>query len=486
VSTVSDAVRVELDAADSGASNPLLEFILRYQDDPAGFVANVYGVELDEWQAELMRAVAAGERRISVRSGHGVGKSASVALLCVWALLCFPVVKIVITAPSGPQLYDALYAEVKLWISRLPDALRPLLDVQSDRVEVTVAPASAFLSVRTSRAETPEALQGIHAEEGRVILIADEASGIPEPVFEAGAGSMSGHNCTTVLLGNPTRTSGLFFDTHHKLADMWRRFHVSCVNSKRVAADFIADMKARYGEDSNAYRVRVLGEFPRRDDDTLIALELVEAAMARDIALDPQAVRVWGVDVARFGSDKSVLTKRWGKVVPEKPRAWRGLDLMQLVGAIKHEYDLTPPDAKPSEILVDVIGLGAGVVDRLRELKLPCRGINVAESPAFDPDGQYVALRDELWGKGRAWLEARDCRLPNDPSLLELSIPRYTFQSSGKMKVESKSDMKKRGLGSPDYADSFLLTFASDAVTGSKSYGSNWSQPLRRRIKGVV
>lgn len=477
------------DAGDSASeSNPLIDFILRYESDPAGFARNVFDVELDEWQSSVMMDVANGERRISVRSGHGVGKSATVALLCVWALLCFPVVKIVITAPSGPQLYDALFAEVKLWISRLPDALRPLLDVSSDRVEVVGAREAAFLSVRTSRAETPEALQGIHADQGRVILIADEASGIPEPVFEAGAGSMSGENCVTILLGNPTRSSGLFFDTHHKLADLWKRYHVSCVNSPRVARDFIEDMKARYGEDSNAYRVRVLGEFPRRDDDTLIALELIEAAMSRDIAIDPQAVKVWGLDVARFGNDKSVLTKRWGKVIPERQRVWRGLDLMQLVGAVKHEYDATPPEAKPAEILVDVIGLGAGVVDRLRELRLPVRGINVSESPAFDVDGQYVALRDELWGKGREWLEARDCRLPNDPALLELSVPRYSFQSNGKMKVESKTDMKRRGLSSPDHADSFLLTFASDAATAgaARSYASDWSQPLRRRIKGVV
>jgi hypothetical protein len=119
--------------------------------------------------------------------------------------------------------------------------------------------------------------------------------------------------------------------------------------------------------------------------------------------------------------------------VLEPPKTWKNLDLMALTGAIMHEWEFTDPKDRPAEILVDSIGLGAGVVDRLRELKLPARGINVGESPAFK--GQYMNLRAELWAKAKAWLEARDCKLPRDERLVnELSSPRYSFMSNGKLK----------------------------------------------------
>jgi phage terminase large subunit len=467
-------------------SNPYLEFAERYRDDWPGLVREVFGVEPDVWQAEELSAVQRGERRISIRSGHGVGKSAFAAWVCWCAILTEPTVKVVITAPSGPQLWDALFAEIKIWGNQLPVALRECYDFKSERVEHKGAPESIFISARTSRAENPEALQGVHADAGRVILIADEASGVPEAVFEAAAGSMSGHNCTTILLGNPTRSQGFFYDTHTRLASMWRTRRVSCLDSRRVAEDFVEDMKARYGEDSNAFRVRVLGEFPRSDDDTLISLELVETAFNRDISISPNCEKVWGVDVGRFGDDPSALVKRWGKVIPEAPKVWKKLDTMQVVGRIKHEYDTSSLTDRPIEILVDVIGIGSGVVDRLRELGLPARGINVSESPALSES--YMKLRDELWDLGKQWLERRDCKLFNSPMFLELTLPKYKFESSGKMKVESKDELKRRKVASPNVADAFLLTLASNAASasGSAGYSSNWSKPLRRGIKGVI
>lgn len=480
--TVDAAVRQAL------ADNYILQFMERYAPDPVGFVREVLGVEPDPWQAELLQAIVDGERRISVRSGHGVGKSAVLSWACVWAVSTHDMVKVVVTAPSGPQLWDALFAEIKLWMNLLPAGLSDLFSIGTDRIESKAAPERVFISARTSRAETPEAMQGVHAEGGRVILIADEASGIPEPVFEAGAGSMSGKNCTTLLAGNPTRTSGLFFDTHNRLKDSWYTIHVSCLTVARVDPDFVEDMKQRYGEESNAYRVRVLGEFPLSDEDTLIPLDIVQAAMERDIADDENAPVVWGLDVARFGSDKSCLVKRRGRVMFEPPRHWRGLDLMQLTGAVKAEWDATPVKERPVEINVDVIGLGAGVVDRLRELKLPVNGINVGESPSFAGDGKYYNLRAELWDRGKAWLLARNCKLPRVESLYELAVPRYSFTSNGRLKVESKDDMRKRGVRSPDTADAFLLTLASDAsvIVSGRSYSSNWAKPLRRNLKGVV
>lgn len=472
-------------AASDDTANLVLEFMDRYRDDWVGLATNVLGMELDVWQAEVIDAANKGERRLSIASGHGVGKTACEAAISVAALTTLPYVKVIVTAPSGPQLWDALYSEIKMWMGKLPQVLQDLFVIGAERIEAKAAPESIFLSCRTSRAETPEAMQGIHAEGGRVILIADEASGIPEAVYEAGAGSMSGTGATTILAGNPTRASGFFHATHHQLAFMWKRWTVSCLTSRRADPDFIADMKARYGEESNRFRVRVLGLFPLSDDDSYISMDLVEAAMTRDIQQDLAAPVFWGLDVARFGSDTSVLVKRQSKVVSEKVKRWQKMDLMQLTGAIKHEWDVTPVPLRPREILVDVIGLGAGVVDRLRELELPVRGVNVAESPAFDPTNKFYRLRDELWGKGRAWLEGKDVRLTQDEDWHELSQPRYKFMSNGSVKIEAKIDMKKRGVNSPDCADAFLLTFASDAAVGSGSQSLAWNKPLRRNVKGV-
>ena len=466
----------------SAMSNPLEEFVREYRDDPVKFVKEVLGATPLPYQAEFLQAIADGERKMSVRSGHGTGKSTSASWAMLWyVLLRFPN-KVVVTAPTSGQLFDALFAELKRWINELPDQLKPMLTVKSDRVELAAAPSEAFISARTSRAETPEALAGVHSE--NVLLVVDEASGVPEKVFEAAAGSMSGHAATTILLSNPTRSSGTFFESQTRLSGSYWTRRWSCVDSPLVSEEFVDEMRLRYGEESNAFRIRVLGEFPLADDDTIIPFHLVEAATQRDIELDEDAQTVWGLDVARFGSDKTVLAKRQGNVITEV-NGWQGLDLMQTVGRVKAEYDGLPRHLRPREIMVDVIGMGGGVVDRLRELNVPVRGINVAESPSMGDT--YTNLRAELWFKMRGWLEQRGAKLPKNEQLIaELTSIRYSFASSGKMKAEGKDDMRKRGLSSPDYADAVCLTLASDAATALGGKASTWGKPLRRNLKGVA
>jgi hypothetical protein len=463
-------------------NNPFIEFIKLYRNDPNKFVKEVLGVEPDEWQKDFLNAVATGERKISIRSGHGVGKSTTASWAMLWFLLTRYPVKVVVTAPTSAQLYDALFAELKRWVKELPQPVQDLLDVKQERIELKASATEAFISARTSRAEQPEALQGVHSD--NVMLVADEASGVPEAVFEAAAGSMSGHNALTILLGNPVRSSGFFFDTHNRLKDEWWTRRVSCIDSTRVSTEYVNDMKSRYGEESNAFRIRVLGEFPRSDDDTIIPMDLLETAKHRDTRAYEDAPIVWGLDVARFGSDSSVLCKRQSNVVHTLER-WRNLDLMQLTGAVVSQYEACDHKSRPTEILVDSIGLGAGVVDRLRELNLPARGINVSESPAMG--GTYLNLRAELWHKAKAWLEKRDCKIPNNEDLIgELATVRYTFTSNGKIKIESKDDIRRRGLKSPDMADAFVLTFASDAATISWGKSSSWGKPIKRLIRGLV
>jgi hypothetical protein len=169
---------------------------------------------------------------------------------------------------------------------------------------------------------------------------------------------------------------------------------------------------------------------------------------------------IWGVDVARYGGDKTALAKRRKNILLDKVKTWHGKDLMQTVGLIVQEYEETKYQDRPDHILVDSIGLGSGVVDRLKELGYPVRGINVSESPSVN-DTKFERLRDELWWRAREWLEQRDCRIPDQAELIgDLTIPTYEVRSSGKIKVESKTDIKKRLPRSPDMGDAFCLTFA--------------------------
>ena len=241
----------------------------------------------------------------------------------------------------------------------------------------------------------------------------------------------------------------------------------------------IEDIKAKYGGDSNAYRVRVLGEFPTSDDETVIPLALVLGAVGRNVStLD--YCPVWGVDVARFGDDRTALAKRQKNTLLEPVKSWNSTDLMATVGKIKAEYDATPYDLRPREILIDIIGLGAGVYDRCKEIGLPVRGINVGEAASSREN--CARLRDELWFKDREWFQDKACSMPQDDGLIaELTAPTYAFTSTGKMLVESKADMKKRGMRSPDLADAFLLTF--DLLQGRRL--RRYSERARYAFLGV-
>lgn len=466
-------------------SNPLVPFLVKYTHDPVLFTQEVLGGTPDPEQIQVMQEVAAGTRRISVRSGHGVGKSTLLAWLTVWfAVTRFPQ-KTLCTAPTSAQLFDALASETKTWFKRLPAALQELFEIKVDSIVLRAAPTESFISFATSRPETPEALAGKHS--ANMLLIADEASGIPEAVFEAAMGSLAGEHRQMILTGNPVRSSGLFFETHHRLSDTWKCFHISCVGHSRIPPDFAEHFANLYGEDSNAYRVRVLGEFPKSEDDVVIPHELAYAALLRDVK--PLLVRpVWGLDCAYTGADRSALAKRQGNTLMEKVQTWKGLDTMQLAGTIHNEWKDTPASLRPEEILVDAIGYGAGVADRLRELGLPARGINVAELPALKD--RYRNLRVELYFLAREWFEKRDCNIHNDELLLRelTSVHVLPPTSGGKVQLEGNDKIRKTLHMSPDLASAFVLTFASQGA--SALYGSKqsigWATALKRTIKGIV
>jgi len=402
--------------------------------------------------------------------------TAYAAWLICWFVNTRVPFKVAVTAPSSSQLFDVLWPELLKWFQKLPPGWAGLWDYTSDHITLK-GDAECFVTARTSRSDKPEAMSGIHST--HVLLVADEASGIDEAVYQAAGGSMSTPGAITVLIGNPTRSSGTFYAAHMLERDRWFTMRVSSADSPRVTRGYVEELAQRYGMDSNAYRVRVQGEFPAADSDTLIAASLVDDAMARDVDIDPDAPCIWGVDVARFGSDASVLIKRKGNVVIEMPRRWRQVDTMMLAGAIKAEYDAAGP-YKPALICIDVIGIGAGVVDRLHEQNLPILGINVAE--AASTSGRFGRLRDELWCRCKDWLETRAVRLPRDEQLRDdLVAPKYAFLSDGRMQIESKNLMRARGLASPDAADALNLTFAEQGlgIASGMTSGLHDSMPIR-------
>lgn len=451
---------------------------LNSKDNPWLFATSVMGYlpwdvpnpdgarQLEKWQDRFLRDFfldplgrPTNSPRHSVRSGHGVGKSTLIAILALWFPLTHYDSKTVITANSQDQLRTNNWPELRKQATYLPQALRQQIQIDEERAFIKAAPEMAFVVRRTASKHNPEALAGIHAE--NVLYLIDESSGIDDIVFETAQGSLSTPGACACMFSNPTRVTGFFYKTHHGLQHRWRCMHVSSRDVPR-ARGHIEDVEAAYGKGSNKVRVRVDGDFPAQDDDTVIPLSWVQSAIDREVA-KLEYLPIWGVDVARFGDDRSALAKRQGNRLLEPVKSWHGKDTMQLTGLILQEYYGTHEDMRPKDILIDVIGLGAGVVDRCREQGLPVRGINVAEANATDD--RCMRLRDELWFKGRDWFEGRDCSIPNDTMLIsELVVPTYDQHSSGRNVVESKKDMKKRvpEMGSPDIADAFLLTFAAN------------------------
>ena len=279
-------------------ANIFSDFIIKYKNDPVNFVRHILGQEPDPWQIELLEATLT-ERLCAIKSGHGIGKSTCCAWLMLHHMLCFYPQKTVCTAPTASQLFDALFAELKSQLLRLPPALQGLFEVFSERITLKSDPSGSFISARTARQENPDSLQGIHS--AHVLLICDEASSVDNAIFEAAGGSLSTPNSKLVMCGNPTRAEGYFYDAFTKLSDRYWTRTVSCEDSSRVTKEYIEEMEERYGRDSGVFSVRVLGNFAETTEDTIISNSLVESAVTRDVDVSETAPIVWGLDIARFG-----------------------------------------------------------------------------------------------------------------------------------------------------------------------------------------
>lgn len=434
-------------------SNDTSSLFLAWRNDPTLFIKQAFALPdgyIQPWQAECLQAINE-NNLISIRSGKGCGKSTFLCWVILWFMATRPNVKIPCTSPSGDQLRDVLWADLQMWINRINPDLKPLLPYEWGATRITFH--DNFAVARTSRREQPEALQGFHAE--NVLMIVDEASGVPDEVYKAAEGAFTTEGARMILTSNPTQVSGYFFDTHNKMRGRWWTYHVSCVTSSIVSSDYIEMMREKWGEDSNEFRIGVLGDFPLGGANTIIPLHLVLSATTRPATPDQNSDVVWGVDVARFGSDRFAVAKRKNRQLLEPVTFWQGKDLMQSAAMIADMYHATKSVDRPTEINVDSIGVGGGVVDILRGMNLPVRGVNVGERKAVRKD--YLCLRDELWWRAREWFESLEVSIPQDDDLIaELTAIEYDYNSMNKRFVKDK-----HALGwSPDLADAFILTFA--------------------------
>lgn len=311
-----------------------------------------------------------------------------------------------------------------------------------------------------------------------MLFIVDEASGVADPIMEAILGTLSGANNKLLMCGNPTKTSGTFYDSHTKDRALYKCHTVSSMDSSRTNKDNIEILIRKYGEDSNVVLVRVKGEFPNQEDDVFIGLPLIEQRSSKRYELPEgkgMAQVILGVDVARFGDDETIIYRNFkGNARMVKNR--RGQDLMATVGDIVKEYKTIAREYPEYQgkiyVNLDDTGLGGGVTDRLREVKREQKlrrmviiPINAAEKIETDTkDGKEAAehynnLTTHMWAVVRELLENGDLMFEDDEqTVAQLSSRKYRMASNGKLEIEPKKEMKKRGLDSPDRADALALS----------------------------
>lgn len=454
-----------------------MELRTLWKINPILYVRQRFGTEVTWQQAQILEAITPSGSKVSVRSGHGIGKSSSASWAILWFLETHEYSKVPCTAPSSHQLKDILWGELSKW-RRKADAisaerghpqrywLSRLFKLVNDSLYDPGAKEwGAF--ARTARKEDPEALQGFHAND--LMYVIDEASGIDEAIYEAAEGALSTPGARVLMLGNPTRNSGTFAASHKQARGDYTALHFRSQDSPLVDPGYRERLISKWGENSNVVRVRADGLFPRQEDDILISLELTEPCLTRD-RREGGGVRKLGVDVARMGSDRTTLVLRHGAMV-DQLKVYAKQDTMETVGCILHVLE----PWQVEEVYVDVVGLGAGVYDRLAELKrqgfISCTVIpvNVAEKapPVRHPaDAKPRLLRDYLWLEVAQWLRdsqpvfcAEDAGACEDLAG-ELASVGYKLDSYGQLVVEDKDSMRKRLGHSPDLADALCCSFA--------------------------
>lgn len=446
------------------------------RNDPVAFARDVLGIELWSKQADIVRSVSE-NRRTVVRSGHGTGKSLAAAVLVCWWVTSHPPgdALAVFTAPTDRQVRAVLWEEIRRLHARagLPGTvgLAPEWRIDGQLVALGRKPADG----------DEVAFQGLHAR--NVLAVLDEAAGLPRALFEAVEGVTTSEGSRTLAIGNPDQR-GTSFERAFEPGSGWATHHVSVFHTPAFTGEDVsdgllavlpsrqwaADARANWGESSATYRTRVLGDFPASNADALITWDMVTEARAR--TAEPSWPVVLGVDVARFGADSTVVVLRAGDFV-RVVDVLRGKATTETAGYVLNLWRRTA-----ATVCVDDTGLGGGVVDMLRENGCPVVPV-IAAASASDP-GHFANVRAEGYWRVRRALEAGTLALPDDDELTgQLARLRYRLDSRGRVLIESKADMRARGLPSPDKADALALTFAGpEPITPAAADGYHEHEPL--------
>ena len=465
------------------------QFKRKYRNDPVGFCRDCVewkdGESLADYQERIMRSVVE-HGRVAVRGPHGLGKSALAALLVLWFALTRDGEswKVLTTASAWRQLSVYLWPEIAKWSDRLRWDLIGRSRFSSRYEQQTLA-----LKLRTGEAfavasDDPGLVEGAHAD--CVLLIVDESKSVPPPMWHALEGMLAGAGEVMALaISTPGEPAGVFYDIHRRAPGLedWMPLHVSveqCIAAGRISESWVEQRRRQWGETSAVFQNRCRGQFCTSDEDGLIPLSWVESAVERGLERAAIGeVSVVGVDVARSGRDSTVLALRVGDHITEIRRFSRA-DTMATTGQVAAILEGTGATA-----VVDVIGVGAGVVDRLRELGHRVIGFNSSErSDATDVSRElhFLNQRAAAWWRMRELLDpalGAEVALPDDDQLIgDLTAPRWWVNSSGRIQIESKDDLRKRLGRSTDTADAVVYAF-------TQSSSLDWSyRGIRRRAGG--
>ena len=437
---------------------------------PVAFAREVLGVQLWAKQEEVLTALTT-HRRVAVKAGNGLGKGFCAAVAVLWFIHTHQDAAVALsTAPTFRQVRHILWRQIhRLYRPAAKTLGGTMLDTRWELADDRYALGLS--------ADSAEQFQGFHNP--NILIVVDEAEGVSEEIYEAIEAIITSADPLLLLIGNPTTMEGAFRRAFFEHRSIYRNITISALDSPNVQAgrvvipglttsEWVDERKQIWQEGSPIYRSRVLGQFPHQGEDSLFSLKDLEAAVNRIVdaeswTIDSQTVYgpqrssseapIIAVDVARFGPDSSVILRRRDDCV-EDIQALHQHDTMQLAGRVAAAVR----DHNPAHVFIDEIGMGAGVVDRLRELGHPVRGINVANRARQDEI--FVNLRAEGYWALADRFRAGTISIPYDNQLIsQLATLRYDFDSRGRIKIESKDDIRKRGLPSPDRADALMLAF---------------------------
>ena len=442
----------------------ILDKWIKYKDDPETFIIKVFGVKkLYREQIKVLRDIMK-YNRIAIKSGHGIGKTALLALIILWWISTHAFCRIIMTSPSQHQLYDVLIPELMKWRNKAK--LENFIEITATRVWIKGYYKEWFGFARSCK--KGENISGGHDK--NLLVVIEEASGVESEILEALEGALTQKGNKIIMIGNPTKIEGAFFNAFHRDRDLYKCHTFNAEESENVDKVYINRM-ARYGKESDIYRVRVLGEFPKGEPDTFITLDIIENAINREIYEKWDLISI-GVDPARFGDDESVICWRKGLNI-QSLESFYGIHTTRLTGEVIKLCRKIYSDGytKRIEIKVDDTGIGAGVTDQLNQQKteeerkaldkmefkievIPVINNGIATNPEFKDYGS------QMWGEMKEALET--ISIPDDDNLIaQLSTRKYSIEPDGKIKMEKKDDMKKRKLPSPDRADALALCLAN-------------------------